>query len=139
MRGKTYDDGAFVASLREQVEQGRSLSPRQIAVLDRLLGRYAEQIPGYAQKAAEWGVGAPGAAGESADPAECETVLAALAAVKEWKPPVKRGRREWDDRKFHESIERQFRQKKSLSPKQLASLRKMAVRYKVLPPAPKAG
>ena len=138
VRGRTYDDAVFVASLREQVQAGRALSPRQVEVLDRLLARYAQQIPDYERRVAEWGGGAADAGAGSADPAECEAVLAALAGVKEWKPAVQRGRRVWDDRKFHDSIARQFRQKKSLSPRQLASLRKMAARYKVLPAAPKA-
>ena len=56
-------------------------------------------------------------------------MLELLKAIKIWKPPTKRGRREWDDQKFYESLSRQYSQRKSLSPKQVASLKKMVKRY----------
>ena len=56
-------------------------------------------------------------------------LLESLAQVKEWKPPVQRGKRVWDDHKFFESLESQFKQKRSLSDKQVASLKKMVKRY----------
>ena len=49
--------------------------------------------------------------------------------VKTWKPPFKRGRRLMDDAAFYESLSRQFAQKRSLSPKQIAALKKLAKRY----------
>jgi phenylacetate-coenzyme A ligase PaaK-like adenylate-forming protein len=40
-----------------------------------------------------------------------------------------RGKREWDDSKFFDSLKTQFEQKKSLSIKQRESLKKMCKRY----------
>lgn len=132
VRGREYDDGKFVQSLREQAESGRILSERQIAVLDRLLTKYAAVIPDFEKRKAEAGIeSAPQEAATPADPAECRRLLDAMATVKEWKPPVKRGRRSWDDHAFYESLRKQFATRGSLSPKQLASLGKMAKRYSV--------
>lgn len=132
-RGRTFDDQKFVASLREQSESGRILSPRQVEVLDRLLQKYAEQIQGFEDHAQKLGIGAQAAAAAgAADVAETIRVLEALAGIQEWKPAVQRGKRLWDDHAFYESVRGQFAVKKHLTVRQLASLTKMGVRYKVL-------
>lgn len=54
-RGKrTFDDQAFVASLRDQFERRRTLSPRQRAALRRMVLRYRQQIPDFERLAAHW-------------------------------------------------------------------------------------
>lgn len=64
-RGKrTFNDEEFVASLREQVESGKNLSTKQLGALRRLIGRYAGQIPDYAQKAERLGLPLKQASGE---------------------------------------------------------------------------
>ena len=122
---KVYDDKVFANSLRTQFENGRSLSPNQIHYLDRLVMKYADQIPNFESMKQELGIQEM-VAGEDK---ESGPLLEILKAIKTWKPPVKRGRREWDDQKFYESLARQFDQRKSLSPKQVASLKKMVKRY----------
>jgi len=122
---RTFDDRAFHESLRRQAEGGRPLSPKQVHYLDRLVLKYAGQIPDFAALAPELGL----AAGDAPPDIESAGLLQALRAVKEWKPPVQRGRREWDDRKFFESLAQQFEHQKRLSPKQVASLKRMAKRY----------
>ncbi|OQA25415.1 MAG: DNA topoisomerase 1 [Verrucomicrobia bacterium ADurb.Bin345] len=121
---RTYDDKVFAESLRQQVERGRRLSAKQIHHLDRLFSRYADQIEGYEKLASDLGVHS----GEAEDK-ESGPLLEALKHIREWKPAVMRGRREWDDHKFYESLSRQFAQRRSLSPKQLSSLKKLAGRY----------
>ena len=134
VRGRVYDDSKFVQSLREQAESGRALSERQIGALDRILSKYAAVIPDYEKRVAEAGITAASAEPTAqADPERCRHLLDALAAVTEWKPPVKRGRRTWSDEAFFDSLRKQFGTKGSLSPKQLASLEKMAKRYAALP------
>ncbi len=122
---KVYDDRAFCESLREQVESGKRLSVNQLKYLDRLVQKYASQIPDFEKWAEEWGL----AKEEPADPKEIALLLDQLAQVKEWKPPVKRGKREWSDEGFYQSLAKQFKAKNTLSPKQVASLKKMAARY----------
>lgn len=122
---RTYDDKAFCDSLREQVEGGKRLSLNQLKYLDRLVAKYADQIPDFKAMSQEWGV-EPEA---PVDTKEIQTLLDELKQVKEWKPPVKRGKREWSDEGFYQSLAKQFEAKNSLSPKQVASLKKMAARY----------
>ncbi|MCX7006634.1 MAG: hypothetical protein NTY53_05190, partial [Kiritimatiellaeota bacterium] len=84
-----------------------------------------------------------------ADVAEAEKVLGWFRGVKEWKEPVQRGRRTWDDKEFFHSLARQFGQRKQLSPRQLAALKKMIKKYAdqlppeakelIPPPKPKRG
>ena len=63
VRGKrTWDDAAFADSLRKQYTARKSLTPRQRAALKKVLARYHEQIPEYAEKQAELDLPAPGAA-----------------------------------------------------------------------------
>ncbi len=122
---RVYDDAAFCESLRQQVQGGKRLSLNQVTYLDRLVKKYADQIPDFEQQAAAWGLEqeAP------VDTGEIEALLAQLANVTEWSPPVKRGKREWSDEAFYQSLAKQYEAKKTLSPKQVASMKKMAARY----------
>jgi DNA topoisomerase-1 len=125
VRGRTYDDGEFVNSLRQQVEGGRRLSHKQVKYLDRLVTKYAEQLGGVEEIARKFDV-APAVVVE--DP-ETGDLLDLLKHVTTWKDPVQRGKRTWDDHKFYESLRRQYKQKNSLSEKQVSSLKKMIARY----------
>jgi DNA topoisomerase I len=63
VRGKrTWDDSEFADSLRAQYAARKSLTVRQRAALKKVLARYHEQIPGYAEKQEELSLPAPGAA-----------------------------------------------------------------------------
>lgn len=122
---RTYDDKAFSESLRQQVESGKRLSENQLRYLDKLVIKYSDQIEGFAALSAELKLD------ETREPHSEHTgpVLELFHQVKEWKPPVMRGKREWDDKKFYDSLLSQFQTRKELSFKQVASLKKMAKRY----------
>jgi hypothetical protein len=122
---RTYDDAKFCGSLREQVEGGKRLSENQVRYLDRLVLKYAEQIADFEKKAAALGLQPE----SEEEDHESGPLLELLGRVTEWKPPVQRGKREWDDKKFYDSLDRQFKTKKALSVKQRAALKKMCVRY----------
>lgn len=131
-RGRTYDDRAFFDSLRKQAEGGRELSSNQIMYLDRLLEKYGPQIKDFDAARTRLGIGAVTAEGEGASPAEAAEsarLLEQMRAVTKWRAPQTKGNRTWDDREFFDSLDRQFRQRKSLSFRQLGALRKMAARY----------
>jgi hypothetical protein len=87
--------------------------------------KYSDQIPNFESLTQELGLQEAAAAEDK----ESGPLLELLKAIKTWKPPTKRGRREWDDQEFFESLSRQYGQRKSLSPKQVASLKKMVKRY----------
>lgn len=55
---RTFNDEEFVASLRQQVEEGRALTARQFTALKKLISRYAGQIPDYEEKAQRIGLAA---------------------------------------------------------------------------------
>ncbi|MCC5849767.1 MAG: type I DNA topoisomerase [Verrucomicrobia bacterium] len=61
---KTWDDAEFAESLASQYKARKSLSPRQRSALKRMLGKYHEQIPGYAEKRESLGLPVPGASGK---------------------------------------------------------------------------
>ena len=65
---KVYDDKAFVKSLADQFSRRRSLSPRQVMALRRIVVAYKDKIPGYEAKAGELGLtGVPSAREKSAE------------------------------------------------------------------------
>lgn len=124
-KGKVRDDKAFIASLKAQAESGKSLSPAQLAVLNSITRKYADQIPDFEKIRENLGLET---AAQPCDPATGR-LIDLMKTVSEWKPPVKRGKREWSDESFYNSLARQFSEKGALSPKQLASLRKMIPKY----------
>ena len=63
-----------------------------------------------------------------ADPATAP-ILELMEQITEWDEPVKRGKREFNDKTFYESLSTQFKSKGTLSDRQLAALKKMAARY----------
>jgi len=125
--GRTYDDAAFYRSLKERVDGGRSLTFNQIRYLDRLLTKYGAQIEGFEEAARQLGLSS------EASPEQKETtekLLALTDSIAEWREPVQRGKRTWDDREFRESLRRQFREKQQLSPRQIGALRRMLKKYR---------
>ncbi|OGV61749.1 MAG: DNA topoisomerase I [Lentisphaerae bacterium RIFOXYB12_FULL_65_16] len=140
---RTYDDQAFFLSLKEQSAQGKRLSDKQWLALLGLAARYAPQIPGLEDKAKVLGVWpkmqelivaaqaiAARPAGEAAaapDPADME-LLQVLTNVN-WDPPVKRGRRSFNDRKFYNSIHDQAASGRKLTPPQVESVKKLVLKY----------
>jgi DNA topoisomerase-1 len=135
---RVFDDRKFVKSFSEQVNAGRGLSENQERVLDRIVQKYRDRIPDFEtrSKGLIFGASESGPAITEEEVAEILALLGVLKAVANWKPPVERRGRTWDDRAFYESLDRQFREKKRLSPKQLGALRKMARGYSQ--PAPGA-
>ncbi|MBN1670235.1 MAG: type I DNA topoisomerase [Kiritimatiellae bacterium] len=124
--GRRRDDRQFVASLAAWVEGGRALSFAQARALDRIMLKYAGQIQDFEAVREELDLPKPE---EAADPQECAALLERLEPITEWAPPVKRGRREWSDKSFYESVRRQFAEKQTLSQKQVKSLRRLVKKY----------
>jgi DNA topoisomerase-1 len=130
--GRAFDERKFVESVRGQVTGGRVLSPAQVRVLDRMLLKYAEQIPNFEALKGEIG---QAHAGPAEPDHESGPLLAFLGGVRDWKPPRpgKGGKTPvFDDRKFFESLRSQFATRGSLSPRQRSALKRMAARYRKL-------
>ena len=126
---RTFDDRRFVESLQRQVQGGRPLSANQTRYLDRLLLKYADQLGGPEELARRFGLQPP----PRADDREVERLLESLGSVTEWDPPRKVRGREWDDRRFFESVRQQYGNGRQLSPRQVAILKRLASKYGVLP------
>lgn len=122
---RVYDDGKFVASLRQQVESGRKLSARQVEFLNRFLNKYSAQIDKFEQLAEELDINNF----EGPEDKKSEALLGLMKTVKEWSEPVKKGKRVLDDKEFYDSLSRQFREKRSLSNRQQYALRRMIKKY----------
>jgi len=119
---------AFVASLREQTDQGRKLSLRQVAALDRIIAQNAAQIQDFESLRTKLGL-----ANEDprADPdTESPVLLEMLSHVKAWLDPVKYGKRMFNDKDFYESIAGQFARQQMLSPRQRHVMKRLVFRYK---------
>lgn len=118
---RTYDDGKFVESIREQVDTGKRLTERQLGALDKLVQKYSVQIPNFDQIKDQLGL----------EMAEVEVdptlgpIIELMGQIEEWNPA--KGR--FDDEKFYQSLKGQFEGSRALSVKQGAALKKMAGRY----------
>jgi hypothetical protein len=123
---RTYDDKKFCESLRQQVQNGKRLSERQVAALDSVLTKYSDQIENFAGiKEGLKMVGKP----EPVDAGQTGELLGLLKNVQTWNPPVLRGKREFNDQSFYESLAGQFGSKGALSDKQVGALKKIVARY----------
>jgi DNA topoisomerase I len=123
---RTYDDAKFVRSLKQQVQSGKRLSERQVAALDSLLAKYSKQIPDFEQLKNDLNLKVKD---ESEVAGEVKQVMALCKSIETWNPPVKRGNREFNDQDFYNSLASQFDTKGTLSPRQIAALKKMIGRY----------
>ena len=140
-RGKiTYDDKKFFNSLKKQAFAGNRLSEKQISALLNLAKKYHVSDPGNPEltklapppkNTAQIKSAAPEAGDQkTAAPETLAAIFAALSRV-EFTPPVKRGKYTYDDKKFFESLKKQFDGGRGLSDKQIAALQKMAAKYGV--------
>jgi DNA topoisomerase-1 len=127
----TYDDKKFFDSLKKQALSGRVLSEKQNAALVKMAQKYQAQLTDPELVSSILGASVHPAenTAPAQDPSEIAQLLEILAAVTEWEAPTKRGRFTVDDKKFYESLKKQFNDKKVLSEKQIAALKKLADKY----------
>ncbi len=123
---RTYDDGKFCTSLGDQVKMGKRLSDRQVAYLDTLLTKYSDQIENFDAIRVELKLDEKREV--EADPSTAP-IIEMMASINEWAEPTKRGKREFNDKTFYESLASQFKGRGALSERQLAALKKMGARY----------
>ena len=121
----------FLKSLRDQVEHGRGLSPKQLTILARAIGENAGDLPDCAQVREKLAQFAPpeGFTMQQTDPV-VPILFELLKEVKEWREPLKRGRRIYNDETFAKSLYDQFARRRSLSPRQVVALKRLAFNYK---------
>ncbi len=126
-----FDEAKFFKSLKKQAESGAALSEKQLAALKRMVVKYQQQITDVEKICNLLQIDLTPA--ETVSPAtsgeDINALLTSLGSVKEWAAPEKKGRFVFDDKKFFQSLEKQYKEKKSLSDKQTAALKKLAEKY----------
>ncbi|MBM4142480.1 MAG: type I DNA topoisomerase [Lentisphaerae bacterium] len=127
LRNLPLDERAtsFVNSLRSRVDGKRALTERQIRALNNVVLRHADKIDGFDEMRGSLEI-----ADYAGDDTESGPLLEAMAHVRHWKEPLRRGKRVFDDRDFFESLRRQFGERRFLSVKQRAALKRMVRRYR---------
>ncbi len=132
---RTYDDKKFVGSFASQVDRGRILSEKQLAVLGRFAIKYRDQISDFTALCGLIGIDPekPEAQMKDGKPIEQDPevtkLLVALEKVTNWAEPVKKGKRVFDDKEFIESLRSQAKNGKILSPRQIGALKRTAKKY----------
>lgn len=136
-RGKVkYDDRKFFQSLKKHKESGRNLSPAQRKALVRLARRYQEQIADFSDLNKRYDLTSQenGQSGESTmsqeEKEKTERLISLLDHITEWKEPRQVRGRTFDDREFTESIKRQWREKATLTSRQISALRRLISHYR---------
>ena len=117
---------SFSESLRRQVEGGRRLSDAQVRALDNMVVAHAKQIEDFETVKKELELGENDAAVDH----ESGPLIEAMNHVKEWREPVTRGKRVFNDKTFFESLASHFDRKGFLTPRQRTALRKMTSKYR---------
>lgn len=125
------DEGSetFYTSLRNQVQRGKRLSDKQRHYLDKMFLNSQEKIESFSKEMCEQ-LEIVYAKPEPQNVEKTEDIIAGLATVTEWKEPVKKGRRVYDDADFYKSVATQYSVKKRLSEAQLKVLERMFLRYR---------
>ncbi len=125
-----FDEGKFFKSLKKQVMSGKSLSDKQLNALRKMVVKYSAQLiePEKVFQILQIDP-AELSSEQSNDTDRIKAVLQKLSEVKEWAQPTQKGRFAFDEKKFYQSISRQFADGKTLSAKQIAALDKLAAKY----------
>ena len=92
-----------------------------------LIRKYADQIPDYEKYQEKLDLPAPA---DDEFHEKIKGMIAMTEEIDEWKEPVKRGRRTYDDKAFVESVKSQYEEKGSLSERQVAAFGKVIAKYK---------
>ncbi|MBQ9789949.1 MAG: type I DNA topoisomerase [Lentisphaeria bacterium] len=130
-----FDEKKFFNSLKKQAEAGKILSEKQLSVLKRLAEKYANDLLDKSKVFAFLGIEensdatAPTSEANVNRDEAIKLLVAKLSQVKNWTPPVKKGRFTYDDKAFFNSIAKQLESGKILSDKQFAALKKLAAKY----------
>jgi DNA topoisomerase-1 len=118
----------FVESLRSQVVNGRKLSDKQVAALERIIVQNASQFENFDAVREQLGLSAEQSKTEV--DTESPVLLEMLGQVTTWQEPVTRGKMVFNDKDFYDSLSGQFARQQSLTFRQRAAMKRMVFRYK---------
>jgi DNA topoisomerase-1 len=115
----------FIDSLRARVQGHRCLTPAQLNALNNVVVANSTNIPNFEEIKESLGLGDV----EIVEDKESGVLLGVLGKITEWREPVKKGKRTYDDKSFYESLNSQYASKKFLSVRQQKALRGIVERY----------
>ena len=125
----SFDEKNFYQSVAQQFSSGKQLSEKQFNAVKKLHDKYIVNGQTGSQSPAEVSKPVTISGNEGAD--DIAILLEKLSTVQNWEAPVQKGRYSFDDRKFFQSIDKQFKTKKQLSQKQIDALKKLAAKYEI--------
>ena len=120
----------FLKSLREQVDRGRGLSPKQFSVLARAVGENASSLEECEEIRNKLAPYVPGGFTTIDNDPTIPGLLQLMAGVTDWRDPSKKGKKVYDDKSFVESIAEQYDRRRTLSTRQIMALKRVAVAYR---------
>ena len=120
----------FLSSLHRQFTQGRTLSERQFAVLARTVCESAGEDELSVSLKSRLSAFAPAASEKPPTDPAIPDLIEMMNEIKTWREPVKRGKRTFDDKEFADSLTGQFARRKSLTPRQVAAMKKLLLSYR---------
>jgi len=112
--------------LRAWTGRGRRLTEAQGKVLDSIILANSAQIDDFEEQREKLEIDEATVAERS----ESRSLIEVLGNVREWHPPVTRGKRVFDDHKFCLSLSQHFAEKGFLSVKQKGALKRLIRRYR---------
>lgn len=128
-----FNEKNFVDSLHEQIQNGRPLSSKQIYVLKRIAVKNKDKIYPFDEVCSTLNITDKDLEAreqkESLNPeasAHIANLIEKLDKVSQWN---EEGKRKVKDSVFYASLKKQFAAKRSLSPKQVTALEKIAAKY----------
>lgn len=123
-------EAKFITSLKNQWGNGRPLSFKQLAALDKALLRNARAIPNFEDCAKLIGMDYDANAMENVSEDLCSRdLIEASNHITQWDEPTKKGKRVYDDAGFCQSLSSQFATKKALSEAQRRALGVVLAKY----------
>jgi DNA topoisomerase I len=138
--GTSFSEKEFIESLKKRANENKALTPKQENVLRRIAVAYKNEINKFDELAVSLSISISGEeikqnaekrGGNSSthQNSEITGLLASFEAFEDWKEPVNKGRKVFDDKAFYLSLKDQFKRKLSLSNKQVAALKKLVSKY----------
>ncbi len=115
----------FVDSLSARVQGHRCLTPAQLNALNNVVMAHSSNISDFEAIKDSLGLGEL----EVIEDKDSGVLLDVLSKITEWREPVKKGKRVYDDKSFYESLSKHYSSKKFLSERQQKALRSIVERY----------
>ena len=120
----------FLKSLKDQWVHNRPLSVRQFQILAKAVGENCMTLPDGKEILAKVTEGVPSGFTPTTPDPLIPKLFKLLDEVREWRPKSKRGKRVFDDKAFIDSVREQFAERRALSSRQLAAIRRVISIYK---------